>query len=118
MSKLPRSVLPRLLSGLSVLLPFSVLLSTNSPASAGIHLTMGNPSGATTSTTNSTNYLMEKSQYALSYNNSKRIANWVSWQLNQSWLGSTPRQDDFRADTTLPSGWYRVVSSDYTGSGY
>jgi endonuclease G len=79
---------------------------------------MGNPSGATTSTTNSTNYLMEKSQYALSYNNSKRIANWVSWQLNQSWLGSTPRQDDFRADTTLPSGWYRVVSSDYTGSGY
>lgn len=99
-------------------LPLSILLSEGLPAFAGVHLTMGNPSGATTSTTNSTNYLMEKAQYALSYNNSKRIANWVSWQLNSSWLGSTPRQDDFRADTTLPSGWYRVVSSDYTGSGY
>lgn len=84
----------------------------------GVHLTMGNPSGATTSTSNSTNYLMEKAQYALSYNNSKRTANWVSWQLNSSWLGSTPRQDDFRADTTLPSGWYQVTSSDYTGSGF
>ena len=84
----------------------------------GVHLIMGNPSGATTSTSNSTNYLMEKPQYALSYNNSKRTANWVSWQLNSSWLGSTPRQDDFRADTTLPSSWYRVTSSDYTGSGF
>lgn len=87
-------------------------------AAYGVHLTMGNPSGATTSTSNSTNYLMEKSQYALSYNNNKRIANWVSWQLNKSWLGSTARQDDFRADTTLPSGWYQVTSSDYTGSGF
>lgn len=84
----------------------------------GVHLIMGNPSGATTSTANSNNYLMEKSQYALSYNNSRRTANWVSWQLNSSWLGSAPRQDDFRADTTLPSGWYRVTSSDYTGSGF
>ncbi|MCY7285121.1 MAG: DNA/RNA non-specific endonuclease, partial [Cyanobacteria bacterium CAN_BIN43] len=84
----------------------------------GVHLTLGNPSEASTSTSNSTNYLMEKTQYALSYSNSKRTANWVSWQLNRSWLGSAPRQDDFRADATLPSGWYRVTSSDYTGSGF
>jgi endonuclease G, mitochondrial len=79
---------------------------------------LGNPSGATALATNANNYLMTKPQYALSYNNSKRIANWVSWHLDSSDLGSTPRQDDFRADTSLPSGWYRVTSTDYTGSGF
>ncbi|WP_253188268.1 DNA/RNA non-specific endonuclease [Leptolyngbya sp. 'hensonii'] len=79
---------------------------------------MGNPSNAITSTSYPNNYLMVKSQYVLSYNNSKRIPNWVSWQLNSSWLGSAPRQDDFRADTTLPSSFYRVSGSDYSGSGF
>ncbi|HLO88844.1 MAG TPA: DNA/RNA non-specific endonuclease [Nostocaceae cyanobacterium] len=79
---------------------------------------MGNPSGAITSTSYPSNYLMVKSQYALSYHRDRGIPNWVSWQLNSSWLGSAPRQDDFRADTNLPSGWYRVTSSDYTGSGF
>lgn len=111
--------LKTLTGGLFLLLLSGAVLSFSRKTTAyGVHLTMGNPSGATTSTSNSTNYLMEKTQYALSYSNSKRIANWVSWQLNSSWLGSAPRQDDFRADTTLPSGWYRVTSSDYTGSGF
>ena len=111
--------LKTLTGGLFLLLLSGAVLSFSKKTTAyGVHLTMGNPSGATTSTSNSTNYLMEKTQYAVSYSNSKRIANWVSWQLNRSWLGSAPRQDDFRADPTLPSGWYRVTSSDYTGSGF
>ena len=89
-----------------------------SQSSVSPHLTMGNPSNAVTSTSYPTNYLLVKSQYAVSYNNNTRIPNWVSWQLNSSWLGSTPRQDDFRADTTLPSTWYRVSASDYSGSGF
>jgi endonuclease G len=102
----------------SALIALSTTFFTAKKTTAyGVHLTMGNPSGATTSTSNSNNYLMEKSQYALSYNNSKRIANWVSWQLNSSWLGNTLRQDDFRADKTLPSGWYPVTSSEYSVSG-
>ncbi|NCJ05336.1 DNA/RNA non-specific endonuclease [Synechococcales cyanobacterium C] len=80
------------------------------------HLAMGNPSGASVSTPN--NYLMQKPQYALSYNNSTRIPNWVSWQLNTDWLGDAPRQNDFRPDESLPRGWYQVVPQDYTGSGY
>ncbi|HEX6185962.1 MAG TPA: DNA/RNA non-specific endonuclease, partial [Pyrinomonadaceae bacterium] len=32
--------------------------------------------------------------------------------------GSTSRQDDFRADTSLPAGWYQVQGSDYSGSGF
>jgi endonuclease G, mitochondrial len=83
---------------------------------ASIHLALGNPSKA--STTDPNNYLMIKPQYALSYNSSKGIPNWVSWQLNQSWLGSVDRRNDFRPDTTLPAGWYQVRPNDYTGSGY
>ena len=82
------------------------------------HLTMGNPSNAVTNVNQPNNYLMEKPQYSLSYSRDNGGPNWVSWHLDTSWLGSTPRQDDFRADTTLPTGWYRVSGSDYSGSGF
>lgn len=86
---------------------------------ANVHLTMGNPSNATPNATKTpNNYLIQKPQYVLSYNNSKHIANWSSWQLNQSWIGNAPRSNDFRPDPTLPEGWYAVRSSDYNGSGY
>ena len=61
---------------------------------------------------------MTKTQYALSYNDSKKTSNWVSWHLNTAWLGTTPRQDDFRADYTLPSTWVKVGGTDYSGSGF
>jgi endonuclease G len=88
------------------------------PPPASVHLNMGNPTSAVTSTSAPTNYLMEKPQYALSYHRDKGIPNWVSWHVDASWLGSAPRQDDFRADNTLPTGWYRVSSTSYTGSGF
>jgi len=84
-------------------------------SSVSVHLTMGNPSGANTSYSN---LLLVKPQYATSHNCYRGTPNWVSWQLNTSWLGSTDRQDDFRADTTLPSGCYRVSGSSYSGSGF
>lgn len=82
------------------------------------HLTMGNPSNAVTNIAQPNNYLMEKPQYSLSYSRDNGTPNWVSWHLDNSWLGSTPRQDDFRADTTLPAGWYQVKGTDYSGSGF
>jgi len=82
------------------------------------HLTMGNPSNAVTNVTQPNNYLMEKPQYSMSYSRDNGGPNWVSWHLDTSWLGSAPRQDDFRADTTLPTGWYRVQATDYSGSGF
>jgi endonuclease G len=84
----------------------------------GEHLTMGNPSNATTNVGQPLNYLMEKPQYAMSYNRDNGEANWVSWHLDSSWLGSAPRQNDFRNDTTLPAGWYQVQATDYSGSGF
>ncbi|MCF2152161.1 DNA/RNA non-specific endonuclease [Desmonostoc muscorum LEGE 12446] len=97
---------------------FTLLNYLQKPLTAqtsSVHLTMGNPSNAGSSYSN---LLLSKSQYAVSYNCYRGTPNWVSWQLNPSWLGSAPRQDDFRPDTTLPSGCYRVSSSDYTGSGF
>ena len=83
-----------------------------------IHLLMGNPSNATPTIENPSNYLMLKPQYALSYNRERNIPNWASWQLNQSWLGDAKRQDNFRSDSTLPTSWYRVRPLDYAKSGF
>ncbi len=86
------------------------------------HLMMGNPSNARV---DPNNYLLPSSEsldqprpYVTSYNRSRNIPNWSSWQLNQSWLGSSPRRNDFRPDPTLPMGWYQVKSGDYNSSGY
>ncbi|HEV7799337.1 MAG TPA: lamin tail domain-containing protein, partial [Pyrinomonadaceae bacterium] len=81
------------------------------------HLLMGNPNGATADTNFPDNYLMMKLQYALSYNNSRRIPNWTSWHLDSTWRGSAQRQDDYRNDTTLPAGFNQVLGTDYSGSG-
>lgn len=86
------------------------------PISSNIHLKYGNPSNANLKDTS--NYLLEKPQYALSYNCQTGTANWVSWQLNRSWLGSVDRSDDFRPDSDLPDGCYAVRPNDYRGSGY
>ncbi len=91
---------------------------TPPPPSSSVHLTMGNPSNAVTDVNQPTNYLMEKAQYSMSYHRDNGRPNWVSWHLDDSWLGSTPRQDDFRPDTSLPAGWYQVKATDFSGSGY
>jgi endonuclease G len=82
------------------------------------NLTMGNPSGAVTSTTSPNNYLLSKFTWAASYNRDQGKPNWVSWHLNSTWIGSATRCDCFASDATLPTGWYRVGSSSYTNSGF
>ena len=92
---------------------------SNDAATRDSNLTMGNPSGAVTDATNyPNNYLMSKTQYTLSYSRDKGKPNWVSWHLSSAWLGSTPRQDNFASDATLPTGWFRATSTSYTGSGF
>ena len=82
------------------------------------NLLLGNPSNTTSSIASADNYLLVKSQYVLSYNSKTKTANWVSWQLNRSWIGIADRQDNFRPDDALPVNWYAVRPNDYTGSGY
>lgn len=91
---------------------------TPTPTGDDDNMALGNPSGATTNTSNSNNYLMIKPQYDFSYNNSKHEPNWTSWHLDSGDLGSTPRQDNFRPDTSLPAGWYEVAADEFSGSGF
>jgi len=83
-----------------------------------IHLSLGNPTNATQNASTADNFLMLKPQYSLSYNRSKGHANWAAWELTTDWTGTSDRQDNFRPDPTLPSGWYRTVTSDYANSGF
>jgi endonuclease G, mitochondrial len=108
----------RKVSGGTNRINFDDISVSNNPNSSSVHLTFGNPSNAVTDTNFPANYLMVKDQYVLSYARDNGTPNWVSWHLDSSWLGTTPRQDDFRGDSTLPAGWYKVVSTSYQGSGY
>ncbi|TDN39265.1 DNA/RNA non-specific endonuclease [Hymenobacter sp. UV11] len=82
------------------------------------NMALGNPSGAVNSTSSPTNYLLTKPQYTVGYNRDAGKPMWVSWHLGAADLGSAPRQDDFRADMDLPTGWYQVKTLDYSGSGF
>lgn len=113
-SKFFQAILPIAVPAAVFFALFNYLQKPLTAQTSSVHLTMGNPTGANTSFSN---LLLSKAQYATSHNCFRGTPNWVSWQLNRSWLGSAPRQDDFRADA-LPSGCYRVTSSDYTGSGF
>ena len=100
--------------------PVQLVLTINAPQPDEDPLLLGNPSNATPDIANQNNYLMVKPQYTLSYDRSEATPNWVAWRLDSVWIGSSPvqRQDDFRPDVTLPSGWYQVTDQDYSNSGY
>ncbi len=81
-------------------------------------LVLGNPSNATTNVANFSNYLINQGYYTVSYNRDRGIPNWVSWHVVASDFGSTPRQDDFRANPILPNGWYKVDNVSYSSTGF
>ncbi|MCT7953469.1 DNA/RNA non-specific endonuclease, partial [Ancylothrix sp. C2] len=62
--------------------------------------------------------LLERPQYALSYNGEKNTANWASWLVNKTWIyqNGDPFLADkrnFRPDTNLPTDFHQVQSGDY-----
>lgn len=95
----------------------SILLLTGcwNTLTQNIHLKYGNPSRAAAGVNN---YLLEKPGYAVSYNCEAGIANWVSWQLDRSWIGKGDRSNNFRPDPDLPADCYAARANDYRGSGY
>ncbi len=82
------------------------------------NLLLGNPSNAQPSVVLIQNYLKDQKYYIESYNSVRGEPNWVSWHISSADLGSAARQDNFRADATLPSGWYQVGATSYSGSGF
>lgn len=78
------------------------------------HIEFGVPTGGSATS----DVRLSKNTHYISYNCNRGGPNWVSWNLNKTHYGDAPRSSSFYADGTLPSGCYRVVSSDYTNSGY
>ena len=74
---------------------------------------MGMPSQAGK---NAEDFLVERAQFALSYNSAEGGPNWVSWHLQEDNLGDAQR-GKFRPDPMLPDDW-QVRPNDYRGSGY
>lgn len=97
---------------------FTVVTGTEPAYGPEVHLTMGNPTGAEADLDTPNNYLMVKPELTLSYNRDRGTPNWVSWHLDDTWIGTLARVDTFRADPAVPADWYRVLSIDYFGSGF
>lgn len=114
-----RLILKRVKATFTLFLLLVALCGSTLPvATRDDNLAMGNPSGAVPLLSSPENYLIEKPQYALSYNAKKGIANWVSWHLSAAWKGDCKRKDYFVADKAVPKQWYRVTKDDYTNSGF
>jgi endonuclease G, mitochondrial len=78
---------------------------------------LGNPDGATSDTQNREHYLMPRLQYALSYNDTLHFPNWVAWHLEAKDIGETDRSS-FIPDPNLPRSFTRIVTHDYSNTGY
>jgi len=109
-------------SGAGAASTWGALNANQQPITAGlgallsVHTTLGIP--APTSLDDPDAYLSVKADYVVSYNSSRKVPNWVSWELNSSYIGSAKRQDTFRPDDTLPVTLPQAQLSDYSGSGY
>ena len=97
---------------------FSVSDNVSSGPTRDNNLALGNPSSAVTSTGSPNNYLLQHTQYSLSYNNSRGINNWVSWHLSTAWEGAALRCNCFNTDASLPSTFFRATTSQYTNTGF
>ncbi len=85
-------------------------------AKLSVHTTLGIPAPVSASTPDA--FLSVKADYVVSYNGSRKVPNWVSWELNTSYLGSIDRQNDFRPDDTFPASEPQAQLTDYSGSGF
>ncbi|WP_415909992.1 MBG domain-containing protein [Oleiharenicola sp. Vm1] len=108
-------LLSRVLAG--ALLFFTVVVQSFAVIGAAYQMQLGNPSNATTTTSNHVNYLIQRDQYAMDYNDTRRVPNWVSWDLTSGDVGGSGRSA-FATDPDLPAGFTIVGTGDYSGSGY
>lgn len=91
---------------------------TGSTPTRDDNMAFGNPSGAVANVGAPNNYLMVKPQFALAYNNGRGTPYWVSWHLSAAWKGTATRCDCFTSDASLPSGFFRATTSNYTNTGF
>lgn len=77
------------------------------------------PLGIPYDSDSSDDYIIIRPEYIVSYNPVKNATNWVSWNLNSSWIGKSGRYSgNFITDTTLPDDFLKITHKDYTNSGF
>lgn len=96
---------------------FCLLPSVRADTDANAQMLLGNPDNAVASPANRAHFLIQRPQYALSFNDQLHFPNWVAWHLNAADVGSQPR-GQFQPDSSLPAGFTVVTPNDYTRSGY
>jgi endonuclease G, mitochondrial len=111
MHLLKRCLLPAL--GLLLTLP----LAAQEPKDVNRNVRFGLPTPAKPDPKQREDYLLERPQYSLSYNAKTRTPNWVSWALKKEDIGRSVRPS-FLPDPLLPTGFAKVTSNVYDGSGF
>jgi endonuclease G, mitochondrial len=103
---------------LTILCLFTLTIpSAHGQMAPGLQMLLGNPDRATANPSNRQRFLIQRPQYALSYNDDLRHPNWVAWHLSRQDIGSVER-GQFQPDRTLPAGFTQVMPTDYSRSGY
>jgi endonuclease G len=101
-----------------LLLLLVLLLGCQTPRlESNPNVRFGMPSPARKDPSQRDNYLIERPQYVLSYNDEKKTPNWVCWRLRASDIGDAER-GPFNPDPDLPKGFLKVTSHVYDGSGF
>ena len=81
------------------------------------YLLPGNPetTGGLPNKADPNNYLVQRPQYTLSYNDSTKGPNWVAWQLNAQWFAGNvaDNRSSFRPDPALDSAWNNNTGDSY-----
>lgn len=81
------------------------------------NIRFGMPSPAKADPSHKEDYLIERAQYVLSYNNKTKTPNWVCWCLKKEDIGKSQR-GAFKQDGTLPAGFTQITSTVYNDSGF
>jgi endonuclease G len=89
--------------------------STGPATASADNVALGAPSNASTGTPD--DYLISRTAYALSFNRSRGIPNWVAWHLSAADLGPIER-GQFAPDPMVPKDWGRITPNDYRNIGY
>ncbi len=94
-------------------------LASSAKLGVEYQMVLGNPTPATSSASIHEHYLIQRDQYAMDYNDNRRVPNWVSWSLSSTDYGNVSRTNNWAADPGLPyappSSFFVVSTSTYNG---
>src|SRR5262249_49188511 len=102
---------------LPILVFFAVLPLLPAQQAGSKALRFGMPTGATADPSHRDDFLIQRPQFALSYNAKTETPNWVAWTLQKADIGKSQR-GPFEPDSKLPKGYSQVTSHTYDGSGF